>query len=229
MARHLQQEIERLKRKILSLSAVVEESVFHATKAVIERDTNLAEKVLVADEAIDRDEVEVEEECLKILALHQPVAIDLRFIVAVMKINNDLERIGDLANNIALRAISMGRFRAIPSPFDLVTMAELVRDMLHDSLKALIDLNPGLARDVCVRDDKVDAINRDLLQRISSLIRAAPDNTDMLIHYFSVSRNLERIADHATNIAEDVVYMIDGEIIRHGLVAAGERSENLSR
>ncbi len=218
MAQHLKREVEKIKKKILGLGALVEESVYRATKALSERDVALAREVLKGDEEIDATEVDVEEECLKILALHQPVAIDLRFIVAVLKINNDLERIGDLANNVAFRAESLTKLPQIVSPFDFPHMASLVRAMLSDALGALVGLDTALARKVCAADDAVDAINREVYQKITGHIRAQPDHTEALIHYFSASRNLERIGDHATNIAEDVIYMVDGEIVRHEVV-----------
>ncbi len=216
MTQHLQREIESLKKRTLALSAVVEDSVHRAVKAVAERDAKLADGVLNGDREIDYLEVEVEEECLKVLALHQPVAIDLRFIIAVLKINNDLERIGDLASNVAHRAAALAKLPPVASPFDFDAMAKAVKVMLRQSLEALVTLDAGLARRVCAADDKVDAINRELYQKITGLIRARPDDTESLIHYFSVSRNLERIGDHATNIAEDVIYMVEGQIVRHG-------------
>lgn len=216
MTKHLQREIDKLKKMILALSAVVEEGVYRAVKAIGDRDAVLARKVLEGDREVDQMEVEVEEECLKALALHQPVAIDLRFIIAVLKINNDLERIGDLSNNIAWRAEALAKLKPVESPFDFHGMATKVKAMLSKALEALVNLDPAAAQEVMAADDEVDAINRDLYQKITGLIRARMDDTEQLIHYFSVSRNLERIADHATNIAEDVLYMIEGEIFRHG-------------
>lgn len=222
MTQHLQREIEKLKKMILALSAVVEDSVHRAVKAVAERDPNLAAQVLDGDHQIDRMEIEVEEECLKVLALHQPVAIDLRFIIAVLKINNDLERIGDLASNIAWRAGSLAKLTPVASPFDFNAMAKAVKEMLRKSLESLVNLDTGLARAVCADDDAVDAINRDLYRKIAGLIKQRTDDTESLIHYFSVSRNLERIGDHATNIAEDVIYMAEGQIVRHGGLSGSE-------
>ncbi len=216
MTQHLQREIEKLKKMILALSTVVEDSVHRAVKAVAEREPNLAGQVLEGDRQIDQMEIEVEEECLKVLALHQPVAIDLRFIIAVLKINNDLERIGDLAGNIAWRAESLAKLAPVASPFDFHAMARAVKEMLRKSLESLVTLDPVLARSVCADDDAVDAINRDLYQKIAGLMKQRPEDTESLIHYFSVSRNLERIGDHATNIAEDVIYMVEGQIVRHG-------------
>ncbi|MBK7093125.1 MAG: phosphate signaling complex protein PhoU [bacterium] len=213
---HLRREVDRLKRKLLALSAYVEESVQRAVKSVSERDEKLAQRVIDTDFEIDEMEVDVEEDCLKILALHQPVAIDLRFIIAVLKINNDLERIGDLAVNIAERAVSLSKRDKINSPFDFQTMAERVQKMLQKALDALVNGDAKLAREVLVSDDEIDEMNRQMYDSIKMGIRQDPDNVDTLIQVLAISRNLERIADHTSNIAEDVIYMVDGDIIRHG-------------
>lgn len=215
MAIHLQREIERLKKQILTLSAVVEGNVQKAVKAISDRDERLAHRVIDRDFDIDQMEVEVEEECLKILALHQPVAIDLRFIIAVLKINNDLERIGDLAVNIAERAIYLSARQAINVPFDLPRMAALTQTMLHRALDALVNLDTGLASSVCAADDEVDSMNRAMYAQVEIEIGLHPDQIDGLINLLAVSRQLERIGDHATNIAQDVIYMIEGQIVRH--------------
>jgi phosphate transport system protein len=216
MAQHLQREIDRLKRKILALGALVEDDLRQAVKALGERDDKLARRVVETDIEIDNMEVDVEEDCLKILALHQPVAIDLRFIIAVLKINNDLERIGDLSANIAERAASISKQEPVESPYDFPEMSQKVQAMLHTALDSLVNLDSKLAHTVLAADDEVDAINRSMYERVQQHIRRSPDKMDTLIQMLAVSRNLERIADHTTNIAEDVIYMIDGEIIRHG-------------
>jgi phosphate transport system protein len=217
---HLHRAIEALKVKILELSATVESCVFKAVKAVEERDAALALEVINSDPAIDLAEVEVEEECLKILALHQPVATDLRFIVAVLKINNDLERIGDLAVNIASRAASLAKITTPPlAHIDFQDVQTKVQQMLRRSLEALVNLDESLARSVCASDDAVDEINRSVHKQVLQNIREHPTDADRFILLLSVSRNLERIGDHATNIAEDVVYMIRGEIVRHTQVS----------
>ncbi len=215
MSAHLHREIERLKKSLLSLCAIVEDQVQIAVRALLDRDEELARAVRVRDAEIDQREVEVEEECLKVLALHQPVAVDLRFIVAALKINNDLERIGDLAVNISKKA---KRFAALPPmqiPFDLEGMCAKTQAMLRDSLDALVNLDPELARQVCKRDDEVDAIKRSFRKSAEQRIRQNPGQIEFLLTLLAVSRNLERVADHATNIAEDVIYMVDGKIIRH--------------
>lgn len=217
MTAHFVREIEALKKRILGLSTVVEESVFKAVRAVSEFDAVTAEAIIRGDVQIDASEVEVEEECLKILALYQPVAADLRFIVAVLKINNDLERIGDLAVNIAQRVSKLSTLPRVKITFDLAKMADRVKGMLRKSLQALVNLDKVVAEEVCASDDAVDDMNREMHREIHELIRKDVEHVENYILYLSVSRNLERIADHATNIAEDVIYMTEGEIIRHGL------------
>jgi phosphate transport system protein len=211
----LQKEIEHLKKKILSLSTYVEENLQRAVKSLETRDSQLANKAIETDALIDHMEIDVEEECLKILALHQPVAVDLRYLVATLKLNNDLERIGDLAVNIAERAASLATQPKMELPFDFSNMAKKVQIMVTKSLNALVNIDAPLAREVLTLDDAVDALNREMYEQVNQGIQKHPENLSMLIHYLSVSRNLERIADHATNIAEDVVYMIEGAIVRH--------------
>jgi phosphate transport system protein len=212
---HFQRELGRLKKRILSLGAEVEQGVRLATKSLDSRDRNLAAQVIEGDLHIDHLEVELEEECLKVLALYQPVAIDLRFIVAVLKINNDLERIADLAVNIAEGATFLATQRRVEIPFDFATMSEKAQGMLRKSLDALANLDADLAHQVCASDDEVDTMNREMYGLVQDAIRKHPAQLENLIHMLSTSRHLERIADLATDIAEDVVYMVKGEIIRH--------------
>jgi phosphate transport system protein len=216
MSVHLHKAIESLKERILGLSELVEETFISAIRAVNTGDVALATKIIEGDNRIDLAEVEVEEECLKILALHQPVATDLRFIVAVLKINSDLERIGDLAVNMASRARKLAEIRTAPVvQVDFQGGENRVREMLRKSLEALINLDEDTAKWVCAADQEVDNINRSVFQQVSKGIKEHPEEADRLIMLLSVSRNLERIADHTTNIAEDVLYMIRGEIVRH--------------
>jgi phosphate transport system protein len=216
MSQHLHRAIEGIKQQLLGLSALVEESLFTAVRAMEERDPALAKKVIDGDSLIDHKEVEVEEECLKVLALHQPVATDLRFIVAVLKINNDLERIGDLAVNIANRATALVKLPPISKPLvDLQGLPSKVQKMLRKSLDSLVNLNGEVAREVMDADDEVDNINRSVHKQVISALKEFPAETERLILHLSVSRNLERIADHTTNVAEDVLYMINGVIVRH--------------
>jgi phosphate transport system protein len=215
MSVHLQRAIEQLKKDLLALFGLVEDQVQIAVRALIDRDEEMACEVERRDGVIDDREVQLEEECLKILALHQPVAGDLRFIVSSLKIDNDLERIGDLAVNIARKAKNFANMPAMVIPFDLDAMWETTQSMLRDSLTALVNLNPDLANDVCSRDDAVDQFKRTIRLKAEQMIREDPERITAMLVLLGVSRNLERIADHATNIAEDVVYMIQGVIIRH--------------
>lgn len=215
MPKHLQREIENLKKKLLNLGARVEAAVREAIDSIEERDASLAQKIIEDDLQIDDFEVEVEEDCLKILALHQPVAIDLRFIVAVLKINNDLERIGDLAVNIAERSAYLASQPPVQVSFDFSNMSKKTEAMLNKSLDALVNMSSELAQEVCADDAEVDGMNRQMYLDIQDSIQRHPQQMSSLIHLLSVSRHLERIADHATNIAEDVIYMIDGRIVRH--------------
>lgn len=216
MSVHLHKAIESLKARILELSALVEESVITSIKAVHTRDEVLAQQVIDGDNRIDLAEVEVEEECLKILALHQPVATDLRFIVAVLKINNDLERIGDLAVNMASRARKLARIQGPPKAHvDFQGGEDRVREMLRKSLESLVNLDETTAKWVCAADEEIDQINRSVHKQVLQGIKEHPEDVDRLILLLSVSRNLERIGDHTTNIAEDVLYMVRGEIVRH--------------
>jgi phosphate transport system protein len=215
MPKHLQREIGDLKKKILNLGARVEMAVHDATLAIELRDEQSARRVIENDIEIDHQEVEIEEECLKILALYQPVAIDLRFIVVVLKMNNDIERIGDLAVNIAERAAFLATQPELHIYFDFAGMANAAQSMLKKSLDALVNLSVELAQEVCASDDTVDAMNSQMYLKVQHAILARPEHIASLIHLLSVSRHLERIADHATNIGEDVIYMIEGQIVRH--------------
>jgi phosphate transport system protein len=212
---HMYREIEILKKKILSLCALVEESFQSAVKCIDSHDDELARSVITADPIIDEMEVEVEEDCLKLLALYQPVAVDLRYIIASLKINNDLERIGDLTVNIAEETIALSRLPRVDPPAEMLPMAGKVREMVRSSLDCLINLDEELAAKVCDDDDEVDALHRQILDRVQRQNRDTAGTLRQMLHYFQISHNLERIADHATNIAEDTIYMIEGDIIRH--------------
>lgn len=215
MSRHLQVDLDRLKRLLLTEAGIVEESVLAAVKALEDRDRMLATQIIDEDTRVDDMEVDIEEECLKLLALHQPVASDLRLIIAVLKINNDLERIADLAVNISERAAYLASQPPIEIPFALPVMADKTTDMLKMALEALINADVPLAKTVLAMDDDIDAINREAFRKVELGIRHNLDHMERLIHLLSVARHLERIADLATNIAEDVVYLIEGEIVRH--------------
>lgn len=210
-------EMARIKEDILALGALTEDSLHRATTAVIQRDIEIARQLPERDKLIDAKEVEIEEELLKILALHQPVAVDLRFLVAMLKINNDLERIGDLAVNIAKRALTLAEKPHILVPVDFTVISRDVEIMLRKSIDSLVNIDVQLAQDVCRSDDSIDIMKTDIDRTIKAKLadEGAPEGIDVLVSLFRVARDLERIADHATNIAEDVIYMTDGQIIRH--------------
>ena len=213
--KHFSRELEKIKKQILSLGAMVEEQVRMATQAVETHDAELAQKIIKSDYEVDEMEVEIEEECLKVLALHQPVAVDLRFLIAVIKINNELERIGDQAVNIAERVDIIGKGEQLDFFFDYSSMGEKVQDMLKSSLDALVRMDYEMAFSVVLRDDEVDQIKSDAYDRIKLAMGDHPDKLGELINLLLISRHLERLADHATNIAEEVIYLIEGEIVRH--------------
>jgi len=215
MTVHMLREMEKLKKMILALAALVEESVQQGVLALQKRDAELARKVVAMGDQVNDMEVDLEEECLKILALHQPVAVDLRYIVAVLKINNDFERINDLAGNLAERALQLMEAPDIEPPFAVHRMSEVVERMLQKTLDALVNMDGAQALEVLDLDDEVDSLHRESFARTKDRIRQKPEELDALIHYLSISRYLERIADLTTNVAEDVVYMVEGKIIRH--------------
>jgi phosphate transport system protein len=212
---HLQREIDRLKRKVLALGALVEDNLRSAFQAIEQRDPAKARRAIATDLVIDQNEVDVEEECLKILALYQPVAGDLRFLVAVIKITSELERIGDLGSNIAERALQLVDEHPVPVPNGFAVMADRTGTILEKALDALVRQDALTARLVLAADDEVDLLYRDLIEELKAIIRADPEHLDAIVLLFSVARYLERLADHATNIAEDVLFMVEGEICRH--------------
>jgi phosphate transport system protein len=216
MTKHFIRELEKMKKMILSLGAMAEERVHMASKAIKKNDVTIAEKIIKSDYELDEMEVEIEEECLKILALYQPVAIDLRFLIAMIKINNDLERIGDEAVNIAQRVEIIAKWDDPRMTFDYSEMAKKTEKMLKMSLDALVKMDTDAAFKVSILDDDVDDIKDTVYDVVKKAIDKHADRGGYLINLLLISRHLERIADHATNIAEEVIYMIEGEIIRHG-------------
>ena len=215
MTRHIERQIENLKERILRLGTLVEEAISKSITALINRETALAQRVMANDVEIDAMEVEVEEECLKILALYQPVAADLRFVVAVLKINNDLERMGDLARNIAKRVTQLEGGDPYDLPPEIRMMATQAQEMVRQCLDAVVKRDPTLARQVREEDDIVDEARQRIQRRVLQGIKDRPENVENLLRINSVSKHIERIADMATNIAEDVVYMVEGDIVRH--------------
>jgi len=215
MAVHLHKEIDKLKKRIILFGGMIEKNLEEAIRSIQNRDTDMARQVLEADDQADQWEVDTEEECLKILALHQPVAVDLRFIIAVLKINNDLERIGDEAGNIAERSLRISAKPLIGLKVDFNPLCRSVQETLRGCLDALVRLDISLAHQVREWDITIDQTVHALFQQLKDEIKQQPQHTDLLVEYLRICRHLERIADHATNIAEDVIYMIEGKIIRH--------------
>lgn len=215
MAKHFHKELDKVKKMILSLGAMVEERVRLASQALDDRQGDIARRIIDSDYEIDEREVEIEEECLKIMALHQPVAIDLRFLIAVIKINNDLERIADETVNIAERVVTMSKQATSRYFFDYGPMAGKVEAMLKLSLDALVNMDVDSAFKVVMQDDEVDEIHRQAYRQIRADMKEQPDDIVYLMNLYLVSRHLERIGDHTTNIAEEVIYLIEGEIVRH--------------
>lgn len=215
MSKHLQRDMDAIHRDLLSLSAIVEEMIDKATMSLSTRRYELAQEVIRADDSVDQREVKIEEECLKMLALHQPVAIDLRRVATVLKVNNDLERIADLAVNIAERSQNIDEYPDFPVPDTLAHMVAMSTQMVRSALDAFVNLDAVAARRIMFMDDDVDRHNRDIISELQTLMQERPDLVPPALHCFSVSRHIERIADHATNIAEDVIYLVEGDIVRH--------------
>ncbi|MEN8006625.1 MAG: phosphate signaling complex protein PhoU [Candidatus Krumholzibacteriota bacterium] len=213
---HLQTELDRLKKQLFHLSSVVEENLKLAIRAVRDSDSELAEKVRRNDAEIDELEVEVEEECLKVLALHQPVAVDLRFLVAALKMNNDLERIGDLAVNIAGIQPRLDSDQCPPIFGErLQSLGEKAQAMLRQSLESLMNMDTAGARIVLAADDEVDLDYRNFIGILKEKLAADPARAEAVISWLLAAKSIERVADLATNIAEDTIYTVEGKIIRH--------------
>jgi len=216
MSLHLQRDLEKLKKEILKLGNLVETSINNSILALNNREESYVDEVIKQEEKINDMEVKIEEDCLKILALHQPVAGDLRFIVVVLKVNNDLERMGDFAKNIAKRARKLMQEEPLPTLPEFVNELPVqVRTMVRNSLDALVKQDGEMAQQVIDMDDRVDEINRNMYVETKRIVAESPEKTDIAINMLSTSRYMERIADLSTNIAEDVIFMIEGKVIRH--------------
>jgi phosphate transport system protein len=215
MTKRFRREMEGIKKRILTLGSLVEDLVHTSLKAIDQIDPVLAQRIIDADTEVDATEVEIEEECLKVLALHQPVAVDLRFIISVIKINNELERIGDQVVNIGQRVRTIAQRPKPPFMFDYAEMGEKVQRMLKMSLDSLVNTDADLAYRVITLDDEVDHIKNEAYDRVKQAIKELPERVGYYINLLLISRHLERISDHATNIAEEVIYLVEGEIYRH--------------
>ncbi len=216
MSVHLQRDIQDLKINLVSICTSVEENLTRAITSLENKNEKEAAKVVEVEKKIDSMEIEIEEECLKILALHQPVASDLRFVISALKINNDLERIGDMALHIVERFLSLDSQVANPKFPKLIQIAEEVRQMLRTSLDSLIYMDVNMAKTVWEQDKRVDAFHDDFFKEMKREIKDSPDYVNTWMNLLFISKQLERIGDHATNIAEDVIYLIEGNIVRHG-------------
>lgn len=214
MGKHLHNDLGRLERDLIAMSSMVEDVIKDACKVLLQRQIELAEAVFARETEIDRREVEIENESLKILALHQPVAVDLRRCAAILKINNDLERVADLAVSIVQRAEGLVKYPEFKPPQGLAEMSEKAVAMLKQSLDAFVQSDADLAEVVCKKDDEVDELNRQSIVELKQRMKDG-DSIEAAVHFFSASRHIERIGDHATNIAEDVIYLVKGEIARH--------------
>jgi phosphate transport system protein len=215
MSIHLSRDMETLHKHILSMCAQVEEIIHRAVDELGKPDVDLYRDLSDQDDEIDRWDVRIEEECLKILALHQPVAHDLRRVTSVIKINSELERVADLGVNIAERAASLASLPEMVVPDKFSNMAHQSLNMLHLSIDSFVHQNSRLARDVCSQDDIVDNLNREIIDDLLDTMKTSPALIEPAMHLFSAARHVERVADHATNIAEEVVYLVEGEIVRH--------------
>jgi len=215
MERHFDEELTELNKQLLRMGSFVEEAIQVSIKALVERKDDLAGEVIKRDETINMLEIEIDELCLRLLALYQPKAIDLRFITSAMKINNDLERIADQAVNIAERTQEIIKQPFLKPLIDIPRMAVLAQNMVKDSIDALVNKNEALARDVCKRDDEVDNLNEQVFRELLTYMMQDPKTITRAVELILVGRHLERIADHATNIAEDVIYFLKGKTIKH--------------
>jgi len=215
MSKRLQKQIAQLNEKLLGLGILVENRVNQAVNALKSRDLNLAKMIIEADVDVDTIEVEIEEDSLKLLALYQPVADNLRAVVATIKINNDLERIGDEAVNIARRTLIILKYPPITFPLNIWNMSEKVRRMLRLSIDSLVMQDVDIAYKVRIMDHEVDRLNGENYDIIKDALNTCEYGSEILVNLLFVSRHLERIADHATNIAEEVIHLLEGEISRH--------------
>ncbi len=212
---HFQKELEELKANLLKMAAIVEEAIRNSVQSLVKRDSDLAQRTFEVEDRINKMELTIDEMCLKLLALRQPMAADLRFITSAMKITTDLERMGDQAVNISERAVSLNQEPQIKPYIDIPRMAEIAQSMVKDVLDAFVNRDPKLARSVCARDDLVDGLNDQVVRELLTYMVSDPKTITRSVHLMIVARCLERIADHATNIAEDVIFMVDALVIKH--------------
>lgn len=220
MSKHLQRDLDHLQKRIINFAGQVEEAIYKAVQALQEHNDELAEEIIAGDARIDEIENEVTEECLKLLALHQPVATDLRRIATTLMITTDLERMGDLAKHIAEASLALSA-PPVPIPNKLARMTDVTTSLVRQSLDSFVNLDSQLARRVVRMDDEVDRYNDDIIAETIAHMKLDPENIEPGVMLFTATRHLERIADHATNIAEDVIYLVEGDIVRHRPDAIG--------
>ena len=215
MERHRDQELHSIRQRLLEMGGTVEEMIASSMSSLTERDSELAQATVARDREVDHLEKMIDELCLGVFATQQPTAVDLRFLIAVMKIVNDLERMGDSAKNIAQGTILLNREPPLKPYIDLPNMARLARQMVHDSLDAFVTRNTELAREVWNRDDEIDQLYEQLFRELLTYMIEDPKKAPRALHLLLIAQNLERIADHATNVCEDVIYFVEGKDIRH--------------
>jgi phosphate transport system protein len=215
MQRHLDEELARINEQILRMGGLVEQQISEAMKALVERDSELARRIIANDKVINALDVEIDENCIRVLALQQPTAGDLRFVTTAMKLSTELERMSDLAENIAERAIELNEEPQLKPYIDLPRMANWTQRMVRESLDAFVRHDAALARKVCADDDFVDDLTEQLFRELLSFMIEEPKTITRAIRLTFIGKYIERIADHATNMAELVVYMVEGKIIRH--------------
>lgn len=215
--RHFHDELDVLQERLMEMAGIVERQIAYAAQAVMDRDPTVAERTMREDDRVDELEIEVDERVMELLALHQPMASDLRQIIATNKVANDLERVGDHAVNIAKAARRLTDTSPLPELRELSEMAQITREMLSDALAAFVSRNSGTARMVCATDDKVDDLRRSLFRILVTHMLEDPKRIGGALELLLVSQNLERVADLSTNIAEDVVFLVEGRTIKHGV------------
>jgi len=215
MERHFDQQLEALRKNLIQMASMVETAIANSVKSLITRDTELARLVVQSDEQVDALELEIDKQCVDLLALRQPLAIDLRFITSLIKITNNLERMGDLAVNIAERVIPLSQEPQLKPLIDIPRMATITQTMVKDSIDAFVNRDTELARSVYERDSTVDALNDQIFRELLTYMMQDPANITRAVHLILISRHLERIADHSTNIAEEVVYIVKAKVVKH--------------
>ena len=223
--RHFHEELEDVRARLVTMSGAAEAALGHAVEALLERDAEKAQQVILGDREIDKREVDIEERCLSLLARQQPMARDLRLLMSAMRIANDLERVGDHAVNIAQSATRVSKARLITPEPEIVEMARLTRQMLSDAIDAFLRGDAVAGREICLRDDQVDALNRSVYRILRAQMTEDPQMIGTGMELFLVSRNLERVADLATNVAEAVVFLAEGKSIKHHAEDGGEDGE----